>query len=118
MKPFCALFLLAASMPAGPWNLERLFSRPYLWGTRPEKVTFPKRSHTLLFLWNAEGRRFLDLYAYDPGRQKLTRLTDLEKERDPLNFSPAERDERQKQYLAPDEGLADFDAQEDGSRAA
>jgi hypothetical protein len=55
--------------------LERLFSRPFLWGTAPEQPRWSKEGHKLVFLWNAEGRSFLDLYAYHPDQQKLVRLT-------------------------------------------
>src|ERR1019366_8620109 len=110
--------LLVCSLGAEPWPLERLLSRPFAWGTTPAKVTWSKQGHVLLFLWNAEGRRFMDLYAYHPDQQRLARLTNLELIDDPINRPAAEKDERQKQYLEPPEGIGDFDISRDGSRAA
>jgi dipeptidyl aminopeptidase/acylaminoacyl peptidase len=110
--------LFVCSLHAEPWPLDRLFSRPFAWGTPPARVTWSKQGHVLLFLWNAEGRRFMDLYAYHPDQQRLARLTNLEAIEDPINRPPAEKDERQKQYLEPPEGIGDFDISHDGARAA
>jgi dipeptidyl aminopeptidase/acylaminoacyl peptidase len=109
--------VFACSLAAEPWPLQRLFSRPYAWGTPPARVAWSKQGHTLVFLWNAEGRRFMDLYAYHPAERKLTRLTNLEPVDDPINRPAAAKDERQKQYLEPPEGIGDFDISHDGSRA-
>ncbi len=117
MKAFLALAIQAAAAAAQPWTLERLFTRPYAWGTRPESVEWSKRGHTLLFLWNAEGQRFLDLYAYLPDSRRLKRLTNLEPEKDPLTHSPAEKDERRQQYLEPPAGLSAFNMSHDGGKA-
>ncbi len=70
--------VFACSLGAEPWPLQRLFSRPFAWGTVPARVTWSKQGHTLVFLWNAEGGRFMDLYAYHPVERRLTRLTNLE----------------------------------------
>src|SRR5579864_8834593 len=92
------LFLPAAAFAAEAWSLEKLFTRPFAWGTSPTEVTWSKQGHTLLFLWNAEGNRFRDLYAYQPVEKKLIRLTNLKPVRDELNLADAEKDERRKQY--------------------
>jgi dipeptidyl aminopeptidase/acylaminoacyl peptidase len=100
-------------------TLDQLFTRPYIWGTSPEQVKWSKRNSTVLFLWNASGRRFLDLYAYHADRQELTRLTDLESQKDDLTLTADERDSRQKQYPMPLAGIGQaFDVAEDGSRVA
>ena len=113
------LFLgLSAAGVAGDLSLERLFSRPFLWGSSPQQPAWSKDGHTLLFLWNAGGYRFLDLYAYHPDAQRLARLTGLEGEKDEINLSAEERDDRQKLYLAPPSGLADFELSRNGSLAA
>lgn len=104
----------AQAMP----SLERLFSRPYLWGTRPSNPAWSKNGETLVFLWNEDGRRFLDLYAWSKASQKLTRLTSLESQKDDLNLSDEEKDERLKRYLPPPAGLASFDVSSDGRNAA
>lgn len=108
---------LSAPLAAQPLTIERLFTRPFLWGTQPQQVAWSKEGHTLAFLWNAGGRRFLDLYAYHPDTARLVRLTDLESEKDELNSSPAEKDERLKRYLPPSAGLGGFSLSRDGARA-
>lgn len=118
MRAAALVFVLVSSLSAAPWPIERLFSRPYAWGTTPQRIAWSKQGHTLLFLWNAEGRRFLDLYAWRPEQQRLARLTNLEPVADPINRSAAEKDERQKQYVPPPEGIAEFDISRDGTRAA
>jgi dipeptidyl aminopeptidase/acylaminoacyl peptidase len=59
----------------------------------------------------------MDLYAYHPPARKLMRLTDLESFDDPLTRSAAEKDDRQRQFLAPPEGLTEYDVSRDGKRA-
>ncbi len=118
MRVLVGVLALAASLGAQDWSIERLFSRPYLWGTAPERLRWSKEGHTLVFLWNAGGRRFLDLYAYHPDSRKLARLTDLEGATDELNRSEEEKDERLKRNLAPPAGLGSFHLSRDGSRAA
>jgi dipeptidyl aminopeptidase/acylaminoacyl peptidase len=112
------LLLMALSIEAALPPLEQLFRRPYLWGTSPDEFRWSKEGHTLVFLWNAEGRRFMDLYAYHPDAKKLVRLTDLEKDKDELNVSEAEKDDRLRFYLQPPAGLAGFELSRDGRRAA
>ena len=118
MKLVLAVLCAAGAFAAGQWPLERLFARPFAWGTKPERITWSKQGHTLVFLWNAEGRRFLDLYAWHADKARLTRVTDLESESDPINLSPAEKDERLKRNLMPPEGLADFAVSRDGTHVA
>src|SRR5437762_1596930 len=118
MRNLLGLLLFAAHVTADPWPLQRLFTRPFVWGTSPEKPTWSKHRHTLVFLWNAEGRRFLDLYAYHPDQGKLVRLTQLESIRDDINRGEPEKDERRRQYLMPTAGLSGFDLSNDGSLAA
>ncbi len=59
----------------------------------------------------------MDLYAYHVDGQRLMRLTNLEALDDPINRPAAEKDERQKQYLEPSEGIGEFDISRDGARA-
>jgi len=119
MRVLIACLLSAAAAVAGnPWPLERLFTRPFAWGTEPVKPKWSKAGHTLAFLWNAEGHAFRNLYSYDPESRSLRCLTHLETQDDPLNRTPAEKDERQQRYLIPRDGLTDFDLSCDGSRAA
>src|SRR5437879_4811369 len=99
------LFLGPPLAAAGNWSLEKLFTRPFIWGTSPTEITWSKQGHVLLFLWNADGNRFRDLYAYHPDQKKLIRLTQMDTVHDELNESEAEKDERRKHYLMPLEGI-------------
>ncbi len=116
MKAVAAFVFLALTVRAEFPSLERLFSRPYLWGTSPDQMTWAKKAPTLVFLWNAQGRRFHDLYAWNAAEQKLARLTDLEQQKDDLNLSEDEKDEKLKQYLMPPSGLAGYDVSQDGTK--
>jgi dipeptidyl aminopeptidase/acylaminoacyl peptidase len=111
------VLLLAAGARADTWSLERLFTRPFIWGTRPDNIRWSKKGRVLGFLWNSEGGRFLDLYTWHADRRQLVRVTRLETLEDPLNRTQAEKDDRQKHYLPPPEGLADYDLSADGTRA-
>lgn len=103
---------------AAEWSLERLYTRPYIWGTPPQDPQWPKGGNTLVFRWNAEGSRFMDLYAFDAGSRTLSRLTELEEFEDDLLLSEAEKDERRKRHLPPEAGIRDFALSRDGSKAA
>jgi dipeptidyl aminopeptidase/acylaminoacyl peptidase len=112
-----AFFYVAALLGADDWSLDRLFSRPYVWGTWPSQLAWAKHAHVLGFLWNGEGGAFRDLYIYDADQKKLTRLTDLERSKDISNETEAERDVHRKDYAPPRNGIASFDVAEDGSKA-
>ena len=109
---------LSLSCAAQDWSLEKLYTRPYVWGTPPSHLEWSRKGHTLVFLWNAAGRRFLDLYAYHPGTRKLVRLTNLEAEKDELNVTEEEKDARLRPYRMPPAGLGEFDVAQDGARVA
>lgn len=111
---FCVAAILA---PAQDWSLDHLFTRPFMWGTWPSQIAWAKHAHVVGFLWNAKGETFRDLYAYNADLKKLTRLTDLEHVRDPINDTPAEKDIHRKNYLPPPPGLTSFDISEDGTKA-
>ncbi len=118
MRNFLAAFIACAlTVSAQDWSLDRLFTRPLLWGTWPSHIEWSKHAHVLGFLWNAKGETFRDLYVYDADTKKLARLTDLEGLKDPINESEAEKDEHRKNYLPPPGGLTSFDLSEDGSKA-
>ena len=117
LRLITAFLAAAAILCAQDWTLDRLFLRPYIWGTWPSQLAWAKRAHILGFLWNAEGNAFRDLYVYDANRKKLARLTDLERMRDPSNETEAERDNHRKNYVPPRGGIASFDLAQDGSKA-
>lgn len=113
------LTLLASAMLLGAqdWSLNRLFSRPFLWGTWPTEIAWAKHAHIAGFLWNAHGETFKDLYVYNADTKKLTRLTNLKDVKDPINDTEAERDPHRKEYLPPRGGISAFNLSEDGSKA-
>jgi dipeptidyl aminopeptidase/acylaminoacyl peptidase len=114
-----AFFLLSlAAVAADSWPLERLYRRPWVWGTSPEALKWSRNGRTLLFAWNESGNRFLDLYAFRPESASRVRLTDLEGFSDSLLASPEEKDDRRKLYRPPLAGISQFSISDDGSRAA
>ena len=116
---FVCLFGAAALVPAAEmWPLEKLYARPYVWGTKPAELAWSKRGHVLGFLWNAEGGRFLDLYAYHADTRKLSRVTDLENWKDDLLKTADEKDARKSRYLLPPAGLNGFVLSADGKQTA
>ena len=100
------------------WPLEKLYTRPYVWGTRPQSLAWSKRGNVLGFLWNAQGGRFLDLYAYHAGARKLVRITDLAGWKDDLLISDDDKDARKSRYKAPESGLSGFVFSNDGKQVA
>ncbi len=109
---------MAFPAAAQEWSLERLYTRPYIWGAAPQSPTWSKEGHTLVFLWNEEGNRFQDLYAFHPDSGRRVRLTDLESFADDLLKSSAEEDSRRRLYLPPKSGIGDFTVSRDGARVA
>ena len=51
MKIKLALLFSIAVLPCvgQGWTLERLYTRPYIWGTAPQSLTWAKDAHTLVF---------------------------------------------------------------------
>jgi len=120
MLRFCLIAAAATSVAsaAAMWPLERLFQRPYVWGTSPQKVKWSKKGHVLAFLWDESGHGFMDLYAYHPDSRRRVRLTDLANLHDPLHLTEAEKDDRRRLFLPPQTGLDSFALSPDGARAA
>jgi len=115
----CLVLLAIAGAGFGQeWDLERLYTRPYIWGTSAQTLTWSEEGHTLVFRWNAEGEAFYDLYAYHPDENRLVRLTDFEGFEDELLLTEAETDERRSLYLPPKTGIDQFDISRDGSAVA
>ncbi|MBI2687154.1 MAG: S9 family peptidase [Acidobacteria bacterium] len=112
------MLLLGPVVAGAPWSIESLFSRPYVWGTPPQNLTWAKSAPRLVFLWNESGRRFLDLYAYDAAAKQRVRLTALEFVKDEFNPPADDNDERLKSHRLPDAGLTAFSLSGDGTRAA
>lgn len=114
-------FLLAvgAALAQSPmWPLERLYTRPFVWGTRPDKIAWARQAPVAGFLWNEHGNRFLDLYAADARTGKSTRLTRLEALKDDFWLTAEQKDPRRKNYVMPEPGLTGFALSDDGRHAA
>ena len=120
MRRLLALLVLWFPAPtfANGWTIEKLFSRPFVWGTSPDQLAWSEAGHTLAFLWNEQGNRFMDLYAYHPDSRKRVRLTSLESFKDDLLKTAEEKDDRRSQYLMPPAGLTSFVLSNDGTHAA
>jgi dipeptidyl aminopeptidase/acylaminoacyl peptidase len=120
MNRLAALGLAAATaaLPAEPWPLEKLYQRPYVWGTSPSAHSWSRTGHRLGFLWNAEGHRFLDLYVWDAAARKRVRVTSLESLDDEFWKTAEQKDDRRRNYIRPEAGLASFALSDDGRRAA
>ena len=114
---FWLLLAPLAVWGAEPWSLEKLYTRPYAWGTSPEEVRWAKQAQRLVFLWNSEGGRFLDLYTYEPSQQQPSRITNLGSTQDALTAGAAERDPIRKNYLEPPAGVASYHLSDDGGKA-
>ncbi len=109
---------LAISASAAEWSLEKLYTRTFVWGTAPERLTWAETGPVLEFLWNEDGRRFLDLYTWRPSTKRRFRLTKLEFAWDEFNPLPDENDERLRANRMPDAGLSDFAISAEGARVA
>ena len=120
MKTKLAFLFLIVALPCvgQEWTLNRLYTRPYIWGTAPQSLTWAKDGHTLVFRWNADGNRFMDLYAWHADEKRRVRLTDLAEFADDLLLSDAEKDERRKLYLMPKAGIYEFDISRSGRNVA
>lgn len=119
MRWLTLLFAVTALQAQNPmWPLERLYTRPFVWGTRPDEIAWARRAPIACFLWNEEGNRFLDLYCASGSTGKRTRLTRLESLKDDFWIASEAKDSRRKNYLMPEPGLSSFTLSDDGSRAA
>lgn len=114
------LVLLAAAAAAGAadWSLEALYKRPFLWGQTPERLSWSRSGHTLVFLWNEAGQAFREIYAFHPDSGRLARVTALEAVNDEFNAGESEKDDRLRRHRAPDAGIAAFDVSRDGTEVA
>ena len=109
---------LALSAWGAEWSLEKLYTRPFAWGTAPERLRWAEKKPVLVFLWNEQGRRFVDLYAWHAATKQRVRVTQLEFAKDEFNPLPDEGDERLKANRMPEAGLAQFSVSGDGTRVA
>ena len=68
-------------------TIERLYSLPWLIGTKPESPRWSPDSQRLAFLWNDEGTNFYDVWLADRMTGKPVRVTSM-----PRPVSPADPD--------------------------
>jgi len=73
----CALPLKAQNAPAKPLTIERLYTLPWVIGTKPEQPQWSPDSRRLAFLWNDEGTSFLDVWVADVATGKPERVTSM-----------------------------------------
>lgn len=118
MRHILLLLLAAGALAAADGDLERLFTRPYLWGTQPQSPEWARKRPLCVFLWNESGGRFLDLYSYDAAAKQRHRLTRLDGVSDPHNPPSDAEDVRLRGHRAPDPGLTSFSISDDGKRVA
>ena len=72
-----ALHGKAQSPTAKPLTIERLYSLPWVIGTRPEQPQWSPDSRRLAFMWNDEGTSFLDIWMTDVTSGKPVRVTSM-----------------------------------------
>jgi len=76
----CLLLLIAESAlpsPQAKLTLERLYSLPWVTGTRPETPVWSPDSRRLAFLWNDAGGNFDDVWITDVATAQPRRVTTL-----------------------------------------
>jgi dipeptidyl-peptidase-4 len=73
----CALLLKAQNAPTKPLTIERLYTLPWVIGTKPEQPQWSADSRRLAFLWNDEGTSFLDVWVADVATGKPERVTSM-----------------------------------------
>jgi dipeptidyl-peptidase 4 len=74
-----------SSHPGKQLTIERLYSLPWLIGTKPEGPHWSPNSQRVAFLWNDEGTNFYDVWLADRTTGKLTRVTSM-----PRTASPSD----------------------------
>ena len=78
MKPVI-VFLLVACTPLAAatkrFNIDRLYSLPWIIGTQPKGFTWSADSQRLAFLWNDEGTNFYDVWMTDVRSAKPVRVS-------------------------------------------
>ena len=66
-----------AQSPSKQLTIERLYSLPWLIGTKPESPHWSPNSQRVAFLWNDEGTNFYDVWLADRTAGKLVRVTSM-----------------------------------------
>ncbi len=66
-------------------TIDRLYSLPWVIGTKPEGPAWSPDSRKLAFLWNNEGTNFLDVWVVDRESGKPVRVTSMPRPENPDN---------------------------------
>ncbi|MGA9341096.1 MAG: prolyl oligopeptidase family serine peptidase [Rhodanobacteraceae bacterium] len=73
------------SAPTRKFTIDRLYSLPWLIGTRPDDPVWSPDSRRIAFLWNDQGTNFLDVWMTDLATAKPVRVTTMPEPEDPSN---------------------------------
>lgn len=84
---FCAVGASCAAWAESPrpLTIERLYSLPWLIGTRPESPHWSPDSRHLAFLWNDDGTNFRDVWMTDVSTARPIRVTAMPRPENPAN---------------------------------
>ncbi len=66
-------------------TIDRLYSLPWLIGTKPQSPHWSPDSQRLAFLWNDEGTNFYDVWMTDTTSAKPVRVTSMPRPESPLH---------------------------------
>jgi dipeptidyl-peptidase-4 len=101
---------LAQSSPSPPpakLTLERLYSLPWVTGTRPEAPVWSPDSHRVAFLWNDAGGNFDDVWITDVATAKPVRVTAMPQPEDPTDAGTDVAKLEQVERAESDHGVSD-----------
>jgi dipeptidyl-peptidase-4 len=73
------------SQPAKKLTIERLYSLPWVIGTKPDDPQWSPDSQHLAFLWNNEGTNFYDVWMADTTTYKPVRITSMPRPENPAD---------------------------------
>lgn len=74
---FCAAALTVSCQAQKKLTIDRLYSLPWVIGTKPEGPQWSADSKRLAFLWNDEGTNFYDVWITDVTSGKPVRVTHM-----------------------------------------
>ena len=89
-------------------TIERLYSLPWLIGTKPERPQWSPDSQRLAFLWNDEGTNFYDVWLADRTTGKPIRVTTMPRPSTPADPGSDVEKLEQQVRAETDHGVSDF----------
>jgi dipeptidyl-peptidase-4 len=72
---FAAADEFVKTKPTGPFTLDRLYQRPYMWGSPPQAIKWSGDGRLLAYLWTPPGEEASDLFIEHVGEARRTRLS-------------------------------------------